>query len=106
MTRTVLSSPLAPGELPKEMLCRSEVVWEGASRPGTTNLKARAREALGLGDDTVVLVSEMACTEPGCPPLETVVSVFPDGEESFLFKVRKPVAEVEEMDLLGGLGHG
>lgn len=80
--------------------------WGGGSRPDTTKVKAWARDALGLADDTVVMVSEVACTEPGCPPLETVVSVFPDGDESFLFKVRKPVAEVEEMDLLAALAMG
>ncbi|MGW2650541.1 hypothetical protein ACWC2T_38060 [Streptomyces sp. NPDC001393] len=35
------------------------------------------RALLDLDDDTAVLIRQLACTEPGCPPLETVVVVLP-----------------------------
>lgn len=78
--------------------------WEKRSvRADTTGLKDWARQELGLADDTTVMVSELACTEPGCPPSETVVSVFPDGQASFLVKVAKPMAEVQRADLAAAL---
>ncbi|WP_019063689.1 hypothetical protein [Streptomyces prunicolor] len=35
------------------------------------------RRLLGLDEDTAVMVRQLACTEPGCPPVETVVAVLP-----------------------------
>jgi nitrate reductase delta subunit len=56
----------------------------------------RARFALG-GDDTV-MVSEIACAVPGCPPIETHV-VFWTQAGRHHFKLFKPLAEVIEGDL-------
>ena len=55
------------------------------------------RERFALAEDVTILVSEVACMLPGCPPLETVI-VFWDGARHH-FKVFKPVAEVEHDDL-------
>jgi len=55
----------------------------------------RARFALG---DTAILVAEVACAVPGCPPVETVIAFWSSGRRHH-FKVFKPVAEVREDDL-------
>ncbi len=55
----------------------------------------RARFSLG---DTAILVAEVACAVPGCPPLETVIAFWSD-ERRYHFKVFKPVAEVTDADL-------
>ena len=55
----------------------------------------RARFSLGEG---VILVAEVACAVPGCPPIETVIAFWSD-ERRHHFKVFKPVAEVTEDDL-------
>jgi len=55
----------------------------------------RARFALG---DAAILVAEVACAVPGCPPIETVIAFWSD-EKRYHFKVFKPVAEVSEDDL-------
>ena len=49
-------------------------------------------------DDATVMVNEMQCFEPGCPPLETVVTLL--DKQSIVFKIFKPVREVtpEEVD--------
>jgi hypothetical protein len=52
------------------------------------------RESLELTHDDTVLVAEVTCTQPGCPPLETVVTFWTGGAERHWFKVFKPVAEV------------
>jgi nitrate reductase delta subunit len=51
-----------------------------------------------LSDETAILVAEVACAVPGCPPLETVIA-FWAGERRHHFKIFKPVAEVIEDDL-------
>ena len=48
------------------------------------------RERFALGD-TAILVAEVACAVPGCPPVETVIA-FWSGERRHHFKVFKPVA--------------
>ena len=55
----------------------------------------RARFALG---DAAILVAEVACVVPGCPPIETVIA-FWSAERRHHFKLFKPVAEVTESDL-------
>jgi hypothetical protein len=55
----------------------------------------RARFRLG---DTAILVAEVACTVPGCPPIETVIA-FWCSDRRHHFKVFKPVAAVIEDDL-------
>jgi len=51
------------------------------------------RERFTLPANAAILVSEIACGLPGCPPLETVV-VFWIGETRHHFKFFKPVREV------------
>jgi len=50
----------------------------------------RARFALG---ETAILVAEVACAVPGCPPIETVIA-FWSAERRHHFKLFKPVEEV------------
>jgi hypothetical protein len=51
-----------------------------------------------LGADETVMVSEVACTVPGCPPIETHV-VFWTAVGRHHFKIFKPLGEVGEDDL-------
>lgn len=62
-------------------------------------VKAWTRESLALGADDTILVAEMACGRPNCPPLETVVTFWMAGAERHVFKIFKPVAEVAFDDL-------
>jgi len=55
------------------------------------------RERFALGE-TAILVAEVACAVPGCPPVETVIA-FWSGERRHHFKVFKPVLEVEPDDV-------
>lgn len=56
-----------------------------ASRPApldadlSARVKTWVRSALDLGDDVAVVVSQLTCREPGCPPLETVLAVLQPG---------------------------
>ncbi|KAA0698032.1 hypothetical protein DTW90_18110 [Neorhizobium sp. P12A] len=62
-------------------------------------LKDWTRERFSLGDDVPVMVSELACGMPGCPPLETVVTFWTTPETRHVFKAFKPVAETTQDDL-------
>lgn len=69
------------------------------SRKGAEHDEALARvrewtrERFKLPADSTIVVSEIACSLPGCPPLETVV-VFWIGETRHHFKFFKPVREI------------
>jgi hypothetical protein len=56
------------------------------------------RARFRLTDDTAILVAEVACAIPGCPPIETVIAFWND-ERRHHFKIFKPVAKVVEDDL-------
>ncbi len=58
------------------------------------------REHFNLTDDETIMVSELPCSDPGCPPVETHV-VFWTQAGRQQFKVFKPLAEVVPDDLLG-----
>jgi nitrate reductase delta subunit len=51
------------------------------------------RERFKLSPDAAILVSEVACNLPGCPPLETVVA-FWENEQRYHFKLFKRAEEV------------
>ena len=59
-----------------------------------------ARE-VALDEDAAVMVTELQCTEPGCPPLETCVAVLRAGR-SASFKVHKALIDVTEDDVVAG----
>jgi len=56
------------------------------------------RERFKLQKEAAVSVSEVACSLPGCAPLETVV-MFWIAEQRYQFKLFKPLAEVVVDDL-------
>jgi nitrate reductase delta subunit len=57
------------------------------------------RERFGLGENASIMVAELACTVPGCPPIETAIAFWTEGDRRHHFKVFKPVVEVVEDDL-------
>ena len=65
---------------------------------------AWVRVRFGLADSDAVLVTEVVCALPGCPPLETVIAVWSgtaaNGEpRRHHHKIFKPVVELTESDL-------
>ena len=59
-----------------------------------------AREHFNLADGETIMVSELPCSDPGCPPVETHL-VFWTQAGRHQFKVFKPLAEVIPDDLMG-----
>jgi hypothetical protein len=69
------------------------------ARPALDRVKRWTRQRFALPKGAPVFVSEVTCAVPGCPPLETVVAFWTDGDTRHHFKIFKPVAEVVEDDL-------
>lgn len=74
------------------------------AKPDPAHLQALARvrgwtrERFALSEEVAVLVAEVACAVPGCPPLETVIAFWSD-ERRHHCKIFKPVGEVVRDDL-------
>jgi nitrate reductase delta subunit len=65
----------------------------------TRALKELVRTHFRLSEDDSIMVAEVECQVPGCPPLETVVAFWcPDGQRRH-FKIFKPLVECAEGDL-------
>jgi nitrate reductase delta subunit len=56
------------------------------------------RARFSLTNDETLMVSELACSVPGCPPIETHV-VFWTAAGRHHFKIFKPLAQVSEDDV-------
>jgi hypothetical protein len=57
------------------------------------------RARFALSEEAAILVAEVACGLPGCPPVETVVAFWTAGDARHQFKVFKPARDVVEDDL-------
>ncbi len=64
-----------------------------------SRVKEWTRLRFTLPETATILVSERACTLPGCPPLETHVLFLAGIAKRHHFKVFKPVTQVVEGDL-------
>ena len=62
-------------------------------------IKELVMRALGLDSEASVLVTELQCREEGCPPLETVIAVFPVSGPKKQFKLHRPLAEITNDDI-------
>lgn len=68
-------------------------------RSAIERLQTWTRERFGLADDAAILVTELACMVPGCPPLETVIAFWLEDAQRRHFKVFKPLEDVVLDDL-------
>ncbi len=60
-------------------------------------MKRWTREVLRLGPDDVVMVSEVACVDAGCPLVETVIAVFAAGGGTRSWRFTRPRVTVTKM---------
>jgi len=68
-----------------------------------STLKDVVREMNQLDGGTPVLVQQLACAEPGCPPVETVVAAL--GPPRRTWKFPKPTADVSPQELRTAMIH-
>ncbi|MBM4128337.1 MAG: hypothetical protein FJ247_13585 [Nitrospira sp.] len=62
-------------------------------------IKAWARTVFHLSDETTVMVTELECREPGCPPIETVIALLKGPGDTQQYKIHKTADEVGLSDI-------
>ncbi len=65
----------------------------------TKTIRNWVSTSLGLGENITVMVTELECTEDGCPPLETVIAILDNPGNPRQFKIHKPISEVTQQDI-------
>ena len=70
------------------------------NRERIRQIKEALRATLSLPDDTTVTVTELACLEEGCAPIETVVALLRPDAPSLQYKLHKPTDAVDAEDLV------
>ncbi len=77
------------------------------ARPGPSpqlrELRRTVRRLLALDDDTAVVVRQLICAEPGCPPLETIIAVLPMNGRARRWTLRTTTEQITEDDLRAAL---
>lgn len=66
---------------------------------GARRIKTALREALGLADDVTITVTELACLEEDCAPVETVFGLLRPDAPQLQCKLHKPMNAVDAGDL-------
>ncbi|MGF1578582.1 MAG: hypothetical protein ACFCD0_04390 [Gemmataceae bacterium] len=66
----------------------------------TKTIRNWVSTSLGLDEDVTVMITELECTEEGCPPLETVIAILDNPGNPKQFKIHKPISEVTQEDVV------
>ncbi len=61
-------------------------------------------DALTLDPEIPISISQLRCTEPGCPPLETAIAIFTTPPVTY--KIHKALDELTEGDVTKAIAAG
>ena len=61
-------------------------------------LKTWIYDLLELNPEVPISVSQLQCTEPGCPPIETVITILSQPTQQY--KIHKALDDIELVDLI------
>ena len=61
-------------------------------------LKTWVYDRLKLDPDVSISVSQLQCKEPGCPPIETVITILSQPAQHY--KIHKALDDIEQVDLI------
>lgn len=78
-----------------------------AQRPApgrAAEVKGWTADGLRLSEADLVTVAQLTCHEPECPPVETVITVQAGNNKRRVWRIPKPLAEVEQFDVVLALG--
>ena len=63
------------------------------------NIKELITNQFKLSENTTLAVAELRCHEPGCPPVETVITArYKDGSIND-WRIEKPINEIKKKDI-------
>jgi hypothetical protein len=83
--------------------------WLRALRPKridpdvTARIRGWALANLDAESDTTISVNEIACRDPACPGVETIILVMRSGQRTRACKVAKAIEDVTEADVRAAL---
>ena len=63
-------------------------------------VKSWVSQAFDLSENVSVMITQLQCTEEGCPPIETVIAIMETPGKPRHFKIHKPLAEVKQTDIV------
>ncbi len=63
-------------------------------------VKSWVSQVFDLSEDVSVMITELQCTEEGCPPIETVIVIMETPGKSRQYKIHKPLADVNQKDIV------
>lgn len=63
-------------------------------------IKKVLHQVLGLSDDVMVTIAELACLEEGCAPIETVIGLLRPDLPQLQYKLHKPVDVIDTDDIV------
>ncbi len=67
-------------------------------------MKQAVRIALGLSDDVALSVNEIACADPACPVLETIVLIMEPGKKTRAAKAHGSLAGMGADEMKAAFG--
>ena len=79
------------------------LIGSSSKRPNllwVRRIKIALHEALELPEDAVITVTQLACLEDDCEPLETVIGLLRTGSPQLQHKVHKETEAIDAKDLL------
>lgn len=87
---TLFNNPLAPKK--------------NGLRAKSADIKGWVRELMDLSDETTLTVAELACREPGCPDIETVIGILEPDKPIRTVRIHAPMADVTKTDVGDSVG--
>jgi hypothetical protein len=66
-------------------------------------IKRNVRAALTLDDDVAISINEIACADPACPVLETIILIMEPGKKTRAVKVHGALAGLSADEIRAGL---
>ena len=80
-----------------------ELLSQSRTKPNLDQIrmiKASLRQALELSEGDTITVTELACLEEDCAPVETVIGLLRDGHPQIQHKIYKPTNSLDTNDLI------
>ncbi len=74
-----------------------------ADREQIRQIKNWLYETLSIDREVHISLSQLSCTEPNCPPVETVIAVMLNPAQQY--KIHKPITEIEYTDICNLIQH-
>ncbi len=78
------------------------LIGKSTNRPNietVRRIKGALRTVLALPEDAVITVSQLACLEQGCAPVETVIGLLRPGAPQLQHKIHKEIEGLNSRDL-------